>query len=151
MIPLFNLSSTSKPNTTQVQNFINNRSQEIDIAIRSRALAVPVADSAWLPELIQLNAKGAAADCMNAAYPSDSGPGSTALGPQLLREYLARLSEIKRGVGIPVAVPAMESDLAPRSYWTDNPVTVPNVPGVIYPDDYSEDCGEPWFKRSSRW
>lgn len=130
-IPLFAISGTSRPNSTQVQGFLDQRAEEIDAAIRSRGIATPVTDAAWTTELLGLNAKAAAGDTMNAAFPSDAGPGSTALGPSLLREYNQRLIDIRRGNGIPIGVSVAEVDLAPRSDSTD--LT------VITEDDWQRD------------
>src|ERR1700690_1575781 len=110
------VNSGSTPSTTDITTFIPDRSNQLDAALKSRGLTVPViAPAEFVAELAGLNAKGAAADMMNAAYISnDRGNGAI-----LLKEFLGRVAQLYQGVGIPVGVGVAESDLAPRSYFTD--------------------------------
>lgn len=119
-LPLTTLSVTSKPNTTQVATLIAACASEIDSAIATRGLAVPITAPAWLvTDLTRLNAEGAAAMCLMAMFPEEQGPASNALGPMLFRDYKGRIGELRKGIGLPANMAVAEADLAPRSYITD--------------------------------
>jgi hypothetical protein len=126
IMPLWPITTTSKVNVTHVNAHIANCAAEIDSAIASRGLLVPVASPAWfVADLLRLNAQGACALVLMAMFPAESfsarseGSGSMALGPMLWRTYQNRLADIRKGVGIPVGTAVAEADQAPRSYLTD--------------------------------
>ncbi len=108
-------------------------------------LAVPIAAPAWFAEdLLRLNAQGACAMALMKTFPQDAGPASNGQGITLWRTYQARLSDLRKGIGIPVNVAVMEADLAPRSYFTDA-----NAIGNTGAIDQFGDCvnAEPAFTR----
>lgn len=120
VIPLFPIADTSSPTTAQVQTFITNVGAEIDSAIASRGIEVPVTLPAWwVADLLRLNAQGAAATTLMAMFPLEQGQGSLALGPNLWKTYQLRLDEIRKGIGIPTGIAYAEADQAPRSYLVD--------------------------------
>lgn len=120
-------SSAGVPSTAQVTEFLSLTSGEIDAALASRGLAVPVASPTWfVTECQRLNAQGAAALTLAQIFPlllsqtpASTGSGSVSLGGQLMADYKKRLTELRQGIGVPVAVQTQETDLAPRSYLTD--------------------------------
>jgi len=118
--PHFTITSTSKPTTTQVQEYLDNCAGEIDAALAVNGVAVPVSSPAWfVADLESLNAMGAAARTLMAWRPDQAGPTGNGQGYTLWRQYQARLAEFRKGVGIPVGVADAEITQAPRSYFVD--------------------------------
>lgn len=108
------LSPTSTPSTNDVNQFLTDRSNQIDAALKSRGIAVPITDSVFAAELVSLNAKGAAADLLNAAFPMNQNTVAAAL----LREFSARINQYYQGLGVPTGIAVAEPDLAPASTWS---------------------------------
>jgi len=111
--------ATSVPSLTDLDSFVTDRSNIIDAALKSRGIATPVAAPAeFVAELAALNAKGAAADMMQAAFitndTNDRGAGSL-----YLKEFVDRVNQLKAGIGVPVGLSTAETDLAPRYGATD--------------------------------
>lgn len=154
------LSTTSVPNTAaDLTGFISDRSNQIDMALSSRGLSVPVVNTtpaspqltAFLAELARLNAEGAAADMMLAAYiTNDSNDRGT--GAIKLKSFEARLDDFRKGIGIPVGIAVAETDLAVRSNATDAPVTLAMTltDGEVITRTLPPG-GEPFFRRRMRW
>ncbi len=120
------ISATTNPSLTDIDSFLTDRATQIDAALASRGLAVPIVNStpanptltAFLAELARLNAEGAAADAMLAAYiTNDSNDRGT--GAIKLKSFEATIGRLQAGRGIPVGLSVAEPDLAPRSYFTD--------------------------------
>lgn len=127
LIPRLVLSTTSVPTTAQVTQFITDTASEIDSAIGSVGVAVPITSPAWfLADLKRLNAIGAAAQAWLAAFPQTSGPMAVTLGATLMQTYQRRLTEFRSNKGIPTMVSDAENDRAPRSFFTDDNATLSN-------------------------
>ena len=109
---------TSVPSITDLATFVTDCSNQIDSHLKSRGLSVPVTTPAeFVAELASLNAKGAAGYMMTSAYISnDSNDRGT--GAILLKEFLGRLSDFDKGLGLPVGTAVFEPDLAPLSPWS---------------------------------
>lgn len=118
VIPTF--SASTRPTDTQVTEYLTLCAGEIDAALASRGLSVPVATPAWfLTDMERLNAQGAAAMTLMGMFPQEAGPGSNSQGANLWKTYQLRLSELRKGIGVPMEASVADS-LAPRSYFTDN-------------------------------
>ncbi len=120
------LSATSQPTLTQAQGILDDRAAEIDSALGSRGYSVPITSPAWfVADLAVLNAKGAAADCILQANPAFTTKGDgliTTLDPygkQLLDYFVARLAELRQGIGVPVGVGRAETQQAPSGFFAD--------------------------------
>ncbi len=132
------ISTTTTPSLTDLDTYLSNRSNQIDNVLASRGLTIPIVNSvpvspvltAFLAELDRLNAEGAAADAMLAAYISnDSNDRGT--GAIKLKSFENTLAQWVKGEGLPVGISVAEQDLAVRSWATDNRAFV----------------HEPWFRR----
>jgi hypothetical protein len=120
--------SAGVPSVAQVTEFLTHTSNQIDSALASRGLQVPVTTPAWfLTDLTRLNAQGAAALTLQQIFPllvsqtpASTGAGANNMAADLQRRFDAQLTQWKeKGLGLPVAVSTQENDLAPRSYLTD--------------------------------
>ena len=128
------------PSVAQVTELLNQCAYEIDEAVASRGLVVPVTSPAWFVNgLLTLNAQGAVGLALQQIYPfiqgqpASVGEGSQSVPNAFLTRYQARLTMIRKGDGIPVGAPVYESDLGPRSYLTDNG-------GAMSPDGQATDA-----------
>lgn len=78
-----------------------------------------------------------------AMFPAQAGPGSNAQGMSLWKSYQDRLSEFRKGIGIPDTV-ADDGLQSPRSFFLDSDA-IGSDPGT---DTYGDDViGEPTFTR----
>jgi hypothetical protein len=145
------IDGASTPSVTDVIGFIADRAAQIDEALQSRGLATPLTaqsvSAGVLASFARLNAEGAAADTMLAAYITNDG-NDRGTGAIKLKSFETRIAQLYKGEGVPVAMPVMESDLAPRSYFTDNPP--PLAPVGALPSDFGADSSQPWFTRGMR-
>lgn len=134
LLPHLVLSTTTKPTTAQVTEYLENTAGEIEAALAVKGVAVPVTAPAWfVTDLENLNAMGAAAHALMAWRPDQAGPTGNGQGYTLWRAYQARLVEFRRGIGIPVGVAEAEIVKAPRSYLVDT--------GAIGSDTAVDDFG----------
>lgn len=119
-MPEFTVGATDHPTSAQLTLIIVDVSAEIDAALLSRAIAVPVTTPpSFLADLLRLCAIGSAAYALAGMFPQAEGVGHSGLGVALMAEYLARVEEIRHGIGIPIGVVYSESDMAPRAFLTD--------------------------------
>lgn len=132
----FTVGASTRPTSTQLSEFLDLVSAEIDTALGARGYTVPVtAPASFLDYLEHLNALGAAAYALLVAFPQESGPGSVAEGPSLMRQYEAKLAKLEAGIGVPRSVAKDENTTAPRSFFLDE--------GAIGEDvDVEDDWGE---------
>lgn len=120
LVPLITIGSSTVPNTTQVQSYLDNRAAEIDSALASLGFAVPIASgTTFYADLAQLNAEGASGDVWLAAFVAAPGVNATANGQARLQSFEQRLTLLRQGVGVPVGQAYAETDRAPRSYFVD--------------------------------
>jgi hypothetical protein len=146
LLPTYPIDPTSGVTQAQALALIDQCAAEIDAALGSRGVAVPVTAPPWaVTDLTRLNAQGAAALVYMAAFPQDAGIGSTALGPMLWKTYQGRLSEIRKGIGIPTGLLYAEDDQSPRASLTDQAAWAEDATAV---DVFGRDIpGEPAFTR----
>lgn len=120
LIPYFVIGASSVPNTTQVQKYIDMTAAEINAAIGVSGLTVPVeAPTEFVDALAELNAMGAAALTLMAAFPEQGGDVSNAQGKILWDSYQQTLRDYRAGKGLPVGMNVSEDGRAVRSYFTD--------------------------------
>jgi hypothetical protein len=111
---------STSPSASQVSELLANCSNEIDAALKSRGLTVPiVAPPEFVTFLVQLNAMGAAGFVLYQVFPVTGSPGSSPMGDYLTKTYQARLADFRKGIGIPVGLAVFEADLSPRGFLTD--------------------------------
>ena len=147
LMPHLNLSGSSKPTETQVEGYLVRSAGEIDSALASVGLSVPVTEPPeFVEDLRQLNAEGAAGMALLAAYPNTGGPGSTDAGPTYLRGYRQRLTEFRKGIGIPSTSP-QDAAGAPASYFT----TMGAIGGGATDELGREIDAEPAIRREQVW
>ena len=123
LLGVFVISGNSKPNIIQATEIREMVAAEINAALSTQQITVPVAEEPayWLSDVTYLNAVGTAAHILLAAFPSQNGPGSSAQGAMLWKAYQERLTAIRKGDTIPndVLIPS-GSGGEPRSFFTDN-------------------------------
>lgn len=96
--PKWTYSSSTKPTTTQVEEFIDRISDEIDVVIQGRGYTTPVTSPTELANfLVQVNAYGAASLAEQAMFPEATGIGVTARGNVLWGQYQAALKYLREG------------------------------------------------------
>ncbi len=117
--PILVIDAESTPTEQQAGIYISQCNEEINSALASQGVSVPVAvPDTFKRDLRQLEATGAAALALLARFPQEAGPGSLAQGPLLWRTYRDRLKEFRKGVGIPVGV-SSGTERSPRGFLTD--------------------------------
>jgi len=121
IIPHLALGGTSKPSLSEVTGFLTRVSGEIDTALASQGVSVPVTTPSYFTDALDsLAAYGAAALALMAAFPV--GPTASPAGSQgrdLWATYTARIAELRKGIGIPSEVSSLARN-NPRSYFSDN-------------------------------
>ena len=114
----FRLSATSNPSTTQAAQFMSAVAAEINTALASNGITVPVTTPAYfLDDVTRLNALGAAAMILQAAFPAREGPGSSTLAASLMLQYRTALKAYRSGEGIPED--SLPSSRALENYFTN--------------------------------
>lgn len=117
----FTISTTSKPNASQVESFRKSCAANINSALAVGGVATVPIDSTtpvFLDDITRLNAIGAAAQVLMAAFPASQGPGSSSLGRDYWKEFNDRLAGFRKGDGIPADV-GRDSAGEAASYFTD--------------------------------
>lgn len=123
-------SATTKPTSTQVEEFIDQISNTIDSTLAGRGLTVPVTTPAYFVDRIKLlNAQGAAALAEMAMFPETGGPGFSPHGKQLWDIYQAGIKQLREGQ-LPEALGG--SKAGPRSMQTEESGTE-TTPEENYP------------------
>ncbi len=113
-----NISATSVPSTADITTFITSRANQIDAALGSLGLSVPVTAPAWfVADLVRLNAEGAAADMHLAAFVTNDS-NDRGVGGMYLKSFEDTLDDYRRGIGVPTGVAVAEADFAVRSNAT---------------------------------
>lgn len=123
LIPHIQLTATSRPTLTQVQGFLDRLSAEVDGALASRGITVPITTPAYfLTSIDNLVSMGAAGQALMAALPGQGGPTTGGQGREYWNHYVEMLKAYRRGEGIPteVEVEIITTEAGtPRSYFTD--------------------------------
>jgi len=121
MLPLISIASNTVPTTSDVQQFIDQRSAEIDAALGSIGLSVPLTTpSEAVTYLTQLNTQGAAADVWRSAWISSPGIDPQKNADDLLAAFEKALDGFRTGTNLPSGVAIASTVRAPRSFFTDN-------------------------------
>lgn len=121
-------SSSTKPTSTQVEEFIDQIANVIDSKLSARSVGVPVTTPArWVSWLKWGNAHGAAAMAEMAMFPEGGGPGQTPHGTQLWNMYQKFLTDLETK-----ELPVAGSKAGPRSMHTEEAVTE-TAPEATYP------------------
>lgn len=143
--------TTSTPTLSQVTAWLGYRAGEIDSALKHRGLQTPLTSPPeFVEELLMLNAMGVAAWVGNVAWPSTQSPGKSKLADGWEGMYQARLTEIRAGVGVPVNIAVFESDLAPRSFFTDSGAY--GMPNGSVTDAYGNPIdADPYVTMGKKW
>lgn len=114
----------STPTQTQVGEFIDRVTSEIDTVLSGRGLTVPVtAPAAFVDHLKQVNAYGAAALAEAGMFPESFGVGYTPHGAWLWSRYRDAIKELRDGE-LPVG---SGGELQPESFFTKYPTTEPTA------------------------
>lgn len=122
LIAQFPITTTSKPNTTQVTAIIADTSNEIDVRLSGAGFAVPVTTPGFfLAWLKRLNAYGAAAAVLKSMFPDAVGPGDTPAYAFWEERYQAGLKAITDGTVSPEGWAAGANQVMPSTYFTRNP------------------------------
>lgn len=88
----------TNPTTTEVEEFIDRISDQIDVVLQGRGFTTPITAPTELANfLIQVNAYGAAALAEQAMYPEASGIGMTSHHSVLWRQYQEALKYLREG------------------------------------------------------
>jgi hypothetical protein len=120
LVPLIVIGPLTVPSQTQVQQYIDSRSAEIDATLASLGFQTPItAPPEVVADLAQLNAEAAAGDVWLSTFISAPGVNGQANGQALLKSYEDRLTGMRTGVGIPVGLGYAETNRTPRSFFTD--------------------------------
>lgn len=121
LMSTFQISASSSPSIDDVAVIIAMISSELDSALSSQAVIVPVdAPDHWVSSLSHLAALGVAGHILMSAFPSVNGPGSSAQGQTFWKAYQDGLIAYRKGNGIPadaVIAPATSSSVL--SFFTD--------------------------------
>lgn len=105
---------------------LTNFSGELDAALQSRDILTPVTMPAWfLTELGGLVVLAAAATALWAHAPG--GTGVRGAADAYWAAYQRRLSEIRSGIGIPMAVAGSTVPSQPHGYFVDTDSTDPTL------------------------
>lgn len=113
--------ATSKPTSTQVEQFITDISNEIDSTLSGREITVPVTTpDFFVNHLKQVNANGAAALAEMAMFPEAMGtPGGSPHGTNLYKIYKDQLRQLESGA-LPETVPG-SGGRGPFSFGSEHP------------------------------
>lgn len=123
LIAQFTIGASSKPNTTQATAIIADISNEIDVALTSVGVTVPVTTPAYfLDWLGRLNAYGAAAAVLKSMFPDATGPGDTPAYAFWNDWYQRGLATILDGSVVPTVIvtPGSGTFVLPETYLTRN-------------------------------
>lgn len=142
LLPKFTLSASTKPTTTQVTQFCDDISAEVDIYLARAGVTVPVTTPTTLMTwLRKVTADGVAAMTLKAMFPDQLGPAETPAYAFFEKRYQDALKLMKDGDFISSIVGTSSDLLDVSTYFTRNP-------------DEEEELGEiaePIFKISKQF
>ena len=91
-------SASTNPSTTEVEEFIDRISDEIDVILQGRGFTTPVTSPTELASyLVHVNAYGAAAIAEQSMFTEPIGPGATPHGTVLWQQYQQALKYLREG------------------------------------------------------
>ena len=142
LIAKFPPGAATAPTETQATELITEIDNEVNVALSSVGVTVPVTTPAYFLDWLGLVvAYGAAAAILKSMFPQSAGTSDA--NPSIYafweRRYRDALKQIRSGDAIPDEITAGGLYAAPSTYFTRNP-------------DEEEDLGdiaEPFFKRST--
>lgn len=118
MLPAFTLDGTSVPTSTQAQVLIDEVAAEIETVLAGAGVTVPVTTPDYfVTRLSILNAYGATAAILKAAYPEATGPGENPAYAFWESRYKMGLAALRKGEDVPLD----QVQAGPSTYFTRNP------------------------------
>jgi hypothetical protein len=124
LIAQFPISVGTKPTTAQATAIMTDISNEIDVALSSAGVAVPVTTpDFFLNWLGLLNAYGAAAAVLKSMFPGATGAEETPAYAFWEARYREGLDAIRNGKAIPADTISGTDFVLPSTYLTENPET----------------------------
>lgn len=135
LIAKFPRTSSTKPTTTQTSLIISDISNEIDVALSSQGVTVPVtAPSFFVDWLGLLNGYGAAAAVLKSMFPDSQGAAESPAYAFWEKRYQDGLKSLRDGTGIPTdVIGATSGYVAPSTYFTNNPDTEVDLGDIAEP------------------
>jgi len=122
LIPRTPVSATTEPTDSQVLGFIAQVDGEVNVALASRGIAIPVVSPALFVEFLKLtNALGAASLTLRAMFPDAAGIGEQPSAGFFAARYTEQLAMIKDGSMIPDSVTTSTPSALPSTFLTRNP------------------------------
>ena len=122
LLAQFTLDANSSPSTDQATNILSDISDEIDTALASKGISVPVTAPTYYKDALgRLNAYGAAAAVLKSMFPDATGAGETPAYAFWEGRYKRGLEGIKNGTLIPPDLTKGSGEVAPSTYLTVNP------------------------------
>lgn len=129
----FSLSGSSKPDITEAEAMLAAIDAEVDVALASAGVAVPVTMPAYFVTwLSEVTAWGAAAGILKSMFPRATGEGEASQSVHAFWEkrYQNAIASIRSREAIPPDVPTNAANVAPSTYLTRNPDSEEDL-GVI--------------------
>lgn len=121
------LTSASTPTQAEAVDFIDDIGAEIDAALASHGLTVPLsAPSGFIRWLATVNADGATASVLTARFADDRGINSNTAAARWERRYQAALERLWDGSAIPDSI-GQSSASMPSSLSTSYPTEEPDL------------------------
>lgn len=125
----FTLDANSTPTSTQVADFLDEVSAEIDAVLASQGFTVPVTTPTYfVTALKKVEADGAAARALRMMFPDSRGPGETPAWSFYETAYRDSLKRWEKGLGYPKGADR-GSALYPSTYETQNADVPSSYPG----------------------
>lgn len=122
LLPKFTLSATTKPNQTQVTQFLDDVTAEIDIYLARGGVGTPVTTPTtfvtWLRKVCQT---GVAAMTLKAMFPDQVGPAETPAYAYFEKQYRDALKLMLDGDFISSIIGASSDLMDVSTYFTRNP------------------------------
>ena len=128
----FTIDATSQPTTSEVSDFLDERSGQIDAVLSSAGVSTPVASpSSFLAFLRGLEAAGATADTYAVKFPDGSGAGSVEETiAYWLKMWDDGMAGLKDGTMIPDGVSQTSAGL-PTSFYREHPDDAPDLGDLL--------------------
>lgn len=120
LLATFTIDDGSNPKSSQVTQIRDMVAAEIDGALSSQGVTVPVTAPAYfLTDITLLSALGTAAYVLLAAFPASQGINSNSQGSVFWKSYQDRLTAFRKGIGIPPTGTPGENLNSVRTFFTD--------------------------------
>lgn len=128
----FTIDGSSQPTTTEVGDFLDERSGQIDAVLSSAGVSVPVTSpSSFTNYLRGLEAAGATADALAVKFPDGSGAGSVEETiAYWLKVWDDGMAGLKNGSLIPDGVSQTDAGL-PTSFFREYPDEAPDLGSLL--------------------